>query len=192
MIKPRANKSIEQLQQALSLEETILGPLDTDTDKEQLGKSRNAAKQATKTSFSNSILLDVLGDQAKAKFIWQCVAVTLAVLFAITCVLSFNLYSSRQNLAVKVSILEPLKNDLKESRAQTDQYKSGAIKANAELEHTQNDLDASRAQLDKLQDKLADVTEQLETLKARNAEAVRMLNGRLQKLSDSPDNQHLR
>lgn len=192
MIKPRANKSIEQLEQALSLEETILGPMDTGADKEQLGKNRNAAKEARKTSFSNSILLDVLNDQAKAKFIWQCVAVTLAVLFAITCILSFNLYSSSQNLAVKVNILEPLEKELKDTRAQTDQYKSESIKANAELEHTQNDLDASKAQIDKLQDKLADVTEQLETLKARNAEAVRMLNGRLQKLSDSSDNQPLR
>ncbi|HBG25500.1 MAG: hypothetical protein A2Y10_14555 [Planctomycetes bacterium GWF2_41_51] len=187
MMKQHINKNTEDFQQALSLEESILGPLGSEAA-EHLRKS----KAGLKPNVGNSVLLDVITDQAKAKFVWQCVTISFAILFAVSSVVCFNLYSSRQNLAVRVNILEPLEKELKESRAQTDNFRAEAIKASAELNHTQNDLNNSKSQIENLNNQLADLTDQLETLKARNAEAVKMLNGRLKKLSDSAETQIIR
>lgn len=174
--------------QVLSLEDTILGPLKSQIGEES-SKARRSKKGEKKLNLSNSILLDVITDQTRAKLVWQCIAVSLFIFVITSFFICFSLYKSRENLIEKLGVIKPLEKELAESQSQTDKFKADLIKSDTENRCAQSELNNSRTEIKNLQKRLADVTQSLETLKARNAEAVKLLNGRLQNLSNQTDNQ---
>ena len=192
-MKTDTNKTIlEELKQVLSLEDSILGSLTPETAAESPGSARNAKKDGKKSDLnqivrSSDLLLGIITDQVKAKLVWQGITACLVILVIIASFICFNFYKSRENLVEKVAVVKTLEKKLADSKAEVDSIKANAMISNNELQHTQGELNNSKAEIKKLQDQLADVTQRLETLQNRNAEAVKLLSGRLQKLSNQPD-----
>jgi len=172
--------TIKELEQALSLEDSVLESIEAQMHAETAGKKINEKN----LNLHNGILMDVITDQARAKFVWQCVTVCMAIFVVVAAFICFGLYKSRENLTEKLSVIKTLERRLAESQTQVNQLQADAIKSGTELEYAKNELDNSKTETTSLQEQLKDVTNKLENLEKRNAEAVKMLNGRLQNLSN--------
>ncbi|MGB8225580.1 MAG: hypothetical protein WCE45_01750, partial [Sedimentisphaerales bacterium] len=174
----------------LSFEESILDSLTaTDVSAEVAGFIEDPEKyekkpQVNRIARNNNLLLGIINDQTRVRFVWQCITACLLIFIVAASFICFSLYTSRQNLAEKLSELKPLEKKLETARAEADSAKTNVITSNAELKHTQSELNIAKAEIKRLQEQLADITQQYEALQARNAEVVKLLNGRLQKLSN--------
>jgi septal ring factor EnvC (AmiA/AmiB activator) len=192
MRKDTDNTILKELRQVLSLEDSILGSLSPETAEESPNIIRSAKKDDKKpasnqTARSSELLLSIITDQVRAKFLWQGAAVFMAILVVILSVLCFNFYNSRENLAEITAEMKPLQKKLTETEAEIAKVKANATIAGSELQRSQSELNSSKAEVKKLQDQLADVTRRFETLQSRNAEAAKLLNGRLQRLSSQSE-----
>ncbi|HAL46021.1 MAG: hypothetical protein A2Y12_14920 [Planctomycetes bacterium GWF2_42_9] len=182
-MKTEMNQAIiDELNQVLSPDDAILDSFEPrETPSRKSGKTVN---------FSNSILIDVITDITRAKFIWQCVAVCLTIVVLGSAFMCYNLYSSNKNLndkylaAAKAQVLLS-----QQSTAENEKLKAEIIKAELELKTAQNDLTTSKTEAASLQEKLDNTSTQLKDLQDRNAEVLKILNGRLQKLSTSETSQ---
>jgi chromosome segregation ATPase len=201
-MKKYTNKTVlDELQQVLSLEESILGSLTPQIAAESSEVTENTEKDEKKSYWNqkiaqnNNILLGIITDQTRSKLVWQSIAACLILFAVIVSIVCFSLYISRRNLAVKLTEMKTLEKKLADSKAEVDSVKAEVVTSNAELKRSQSELDNSKAEIKTLRDQLAVVTQSLETLQNRNAEAVKLLSGRLQRLSNSssgntvPDNQ---
>jgi DNA repair exonuclease SbcCD ATPase subunit len=195
MKKYTNNTVLDELKQVLSLEESILGTLTPEIAAESSEVAESAEKDEKKLYSNqkiahNDILLGIITDQARTKLVWQGVAACLVLFAVIVSIICFGLYISRGNLAEKVAEIKPLEKKLADSKAEVDSVKAQAVTSSAELKRSQSELDNAKAEIKTLREQLAVVTQSLETLRSRNAEAVKLLNGRLQRLSSpSPGNQ---
>jgi septal ring factor EnvC (AmiA/AmiB activator) len=174
MIK-QANKSdLDELEDSLLSDESILD------------SSLRPRKKAEKSyAVNNSILLDIISDQTKAKFIWQCVSAGMVVLFIISAFMCFSLFKSNQNLNEKVLNYAKLEPKLIETKSENEKLQAEAFQAANDLKSAKNELNDYISQNAKLQEELDSVSTQLKDLQDRNAEVVKILNGRLQKLSNT-------
>jgi DNA repair exonuclease SbcCD ATPase subunit len=191
MKKDTDNTILQELQQVLSLEDSILGSLTPETAAESPGSARNAKKDGKKSGLnqivrSSDLLWGIITDQVKAKLVWQGITACLVLLVIMLSFICFSFYSSRENLVEKVAEIKPLEKKLADSEAEVAKVKANAMISYNELQRSQSDLNNSKAEIKKLQDQLANVTQRFEALQNRNAEAVKLLNGRLQKLSNQP------
>ncbi|MEN6386801.1 MAG: hypothetical protein ABFD79_16600 [Phycisphaerales bacterium] len=142
-----------------------------------------APKAAKKFNINNSILLDIITDQNRAKFVWQCVCASFGVLIVLAGFMYFNLYKSNENLEEKIVNFARLETSLAESKVEADRLKTQVFEANNELKTAKTELNKCKTESTKLQEELDTVSTQLKDLQDRNAEVAKILNGRLQKLS---------
>lgn len=167
---------MDKLNETLSSEDIIIDSLD---------KRNNASKQVEKKlHINNSILLDIISDQAKAKFIWQCVSVCLGIAILTTGLLCFNMYKTNERLNDKVVNTAKLEVKLSTSTAEAEKLKADLSQTTSELKSSQNELSTYKSQSAQLRQQLDEATDELKNLQNRNAEVVKILNGRLQKLSN--------
>ncbi|PKL49389.1 MAG: hypothetical protein CVV39_03010 [Planctomycetes bacterium HGW-Planctomycetes-1] len=194
MRKDSDNTILKELRQVLSLEDSILGSLSPETSEESPNVARSIKKDDKKPALnqtvrSSELLLGIITDQVKAKFIWQGITACAAILVVILSLVCLTLYNSRENLAEKAAEIKPLEKKLSEAESEIAKVKANAMIAGNDLQRSQSELNSSKAEIKKLQDQLADVTRRFETLQNRNAEAVKLLNGRLQRLSSQSEAQ---
>jgi hypothetical protein len=190
MKKDTNNTVLDELKQVLSLEESILGSLTPQIAAESSEVTENTGKDekklySNKKIAHNDILLGIITDLARTKLFWQSIAACLVLFAVIASIVCFGLYISRGNLAGKLTEMKTLEKKLADSKAEVDSVKAEVITSNAEFKRSQSELDNSKAETKVLREQLAVVTQRLETLRSRNAEAVKLLNGRLQRLSSS-------
>jgi uncharacterized membrane-anchored protein YhcB (DUF1043 family) len=191
-MKKDTNKTVlDELQQVLSLEESILGSLTPEIAAESSEVAENTEKDEKKLYWNqkiaqnNNILLGIITDQTRSKLVWKSIAACLVLFAVIVSIICFSLYISRGNLAEKLTEMKSLEKQLADSKAEVDSVKAEVTTSNAELKRKQSELDSSKAEIKTLRDQLDVVTQRLETLQNRNAEAVKLLSGRLQRLSNS-------
>jgi septal ring factor EnvC (AmiA/AmiB activator) len=180
MMKNKANNTVmDELNEVLTSDDVF-----TDAAETQSIASKKAEK---KLHINNSILLDIITDQTRAKFIWQCVAVFLCVCLIASGVMYFDLYKDNKILNDKALNTAKLESKLSDSKAETEKLKADVLKAYSDLTAVRGQLDISRAETADAKAKLDELTNQLNNLQRRNAEVVKILNGRLQKLSGQTD-----
>lgn len=179
MMKNKINNAVMDENEVLTCEDSILNAWDT--------QNIPAKKAEKKLNINNSILLDIISDLTKANFIWKCTAVFLAVCLIASGIVYFDLYKDNQILKDKAANLARLETKLTDAKAETEKYKADTLKAYSELTTLRGQLDTARAETSEMKTKLDEVTEQFNNLQRRNAEVVKILNGRLQKLSNQPE-----
>jgi septal ring factor EnvC (AmiA/AmiB activator) len=174
-----SNAVMDELNEVLASEDSILDALET---------QGNASKKAEKKlHINNSILLDIITDQTKAKFIWKCVSIFLIVCLLGSAFMYFDLYKNNKLLNDKAANTAKLEIKLSDSKAASEKLNAEVLKAYSELTAVRGQLDSSKTETTAMKAKLDEVTEQFNSLQQRNAEVVKILNGRLQKLSSQPD-----
>jgi uncharacterized membrane-anchored protein YhcB (DUF1043 family) len=182
---------LDELQQVLSLEESILGSLTPQIAVESSEVTENTEKDETKAYLNqkiaqnNNILLGIITDQTRSKLFWQSIAACLVLFAVIASIVCFGLYISRRNLTEKLTEMNTLEKKLADSKAEVDKVRADIITSSAALKHSQDELDNSKAEIKTFREQLDVATQRLETLQNRNAEAVKLLSGRLQRLSNS-------
>jgi septal ring factor EnvC (AmiA/AmiB activator) len=155
---------------------------------EQFAESSKKAQVSVpekKMNINNSILLDIITDQTRAKFVWQCICGGLVLCVVAVAFIGFNQYKSNQNLNEKLADFATLEPKLNESKAETEKLKSEIFEAGNELKAAKAEANTYKNQTSNLQDELDKVNAQLKDMQDRNAEVAKILNGRLQKLSSS-------
>jgi len=190
-MKKDANKTVlQELQQVLSLEESILDSLTTPDVAAEVAEfiedpeKYEKKPEVNRIARNNNLLLGIITDQARVKFVWQCITGCLVIFVITASFICFSLYKSRENLVEKLGVIKTLEKKLEGAKTEADSAKANVISSNTELKYAQSDLNNSRTEIKKLQDQLADITQRFEALQERNAEVVKLLNGRLQKLSN--------
>jgi septal ring factor EnvC (AmiA/AmiB activator) len=176
LMKTEMNQTIiDELNQVFSPDDAILDSLEP-----QENPSRKSGRNV---HLSNTILIDVITDLTRAKFIWQCIAVCLMIAVLASGFMCFTLYSNSKNINEKYLAASKAQLLLTQSTSENEKLKSDILKTESALKTSQNQLSESKAETANLQQKLDSVSTQLKDLQDRNAEVLKILNGRLQKLS---------
>ncbi|MCE5341087.1 MAG: hypothetical protein LLF92_08170 [Planctomycetaceae bacterium] len=178
-MKNKTNSAVmDELNEVLASEDSILDSLET---------QGNASKKVEKKlHINNSILLDIITDQTKAKFIWKCTAIALGVCLVGSAFMYLDLYKNNKLLNDKAVNTAKLETKLSDSKAEAEKLNAEVLKAYSELTGARSQLDTSKTETTAMKEKLDEVTDELNSLQRRNAEVVKILNGRLQKLSNQP------
>lgn len=183
MMKTDTNKIVlEEEQQILSVEESAfdwpMSEITTEKGQEDLGKIVQ----------NSDILLGIITEQVKSKRIWQIATVCLAIFVAIISFTCLGLYVERENHIERFSQaqanIQKATNDFTQTSQKTKTLEKQLANSKAELKRAQGDLKNSKSDVENLQSQLADTSQRLKAFQWRNAEAVKRLSERLQKLSD--------
>ncbi len=178
-MRNKANNAVmDELNDVLTSDDSILDSLEM--------QGTASKKVEKKLHINNSILLDIITDQTKAKFIWKCTAIALGICLVGSAFMYLDLYKNNTQLNNNAVNTAKLETKLTDSKAESEKLKADMLKAYSELTSARSQLDNSRTETAAMKEKLDETTDQLNSLQRRNAEVVKILNGRLQKLSNQP------
>jgi hypothetical protein len=194
-MKKDAEKMIlEETEQSSHLEELLVG-LQKPKSNRQLRESNAGTKKDEdlldlgKIAQDSDLLFEIITEQVKSKRIWQIVticSILFAILLSFICFnLSINRTEQIEGLTKAKMDLQTAVNDLKEAHIKEKALENQLAASKAELEHTQNSLNSSNSDVKYLQNQLSDTSQRLRTLQNNNAEIVKQLSERLQKLTSS-------
>lgn len=184
-MKTDTNKMVlEKERQILSAEESdfylLMSEINTekDTDDTDMGQIVN----------NGELLLRIITEQAGSKRTWQIIAACSIIFVTTISFICLSLYMQHENSIERFSQAQT---DIQ--RANDDFIKVGQKAENLEnqlnssktdLELAQSKLANSNSEVESLKSQLTDTDQRLKALQSRNAEAVKRLNERLQKLSE--------
>jgi len=199
MMETDTNKMVlEEDQQILSLEESILGSLMPEITAQEDEQELDLGQIVQ----NNDVLLGIITEQVRSKRIWQIATACLMLFVVIISFICLGLYMERENHIERFSQaqanIQKASNNFAQISQKAKTLEKQLVKSNKELEHIQNELTNSKAELkraqgdlknsksevENLQSQLADTSQSLKALQNRNAEAVKRLSERLRKLSD--------